>query len=271
MEQIGQADTGPQRSYGRTVALVIIAFLILAGLQIWWQRAEQDDRPGVGEVTVPRTQIASEDRQLEIGSDTPGSEVEREQVRREGVRRALTTLRRSAHPSERRSAALRLSYLADSSAEGALVMFLRDSDEVVSQRCADALLGLWQRSDSPRVNQFFQQGLAAYNAGDYEQARELFDTCVRLDPSVPDVYRLRAEILLAMDRPADAARECRSALRLKQEHFLAHCVLAECHLRLRDGQAALESVETALSIYGGLERARQLKEEILSLQKAGEL
>ncbi len=260
-----------ERNIGRTAALVVVAFLALAALQLWWNRSEKNGTADERDMRVAPTQIEAEDQHLEIGAGKPGSQWERPEVRRREMQRLLSLLSNAPGDSERRSAALRLRYLADESAGPALVRLLNDKDGVVAQRCAETLVRLWQRSDSPRVNQFFRQGLEAYEAGDYEKALELFDACASLDADIPDLYRLRAEIFLEMDRTGEALKECRRALRHNEDNFLAHCALAKCYRDMRDGEAALESVNRALSIYPGFEAARQLRKEILSLQRAGEL
>ena len=268
--QTGRGEMESERHMGLTVTLVVTAFLVLIALLLWWQRSEAESAPAL-EVRMAPTQIEGEQGRLQIGDSKPGSEDERERVRREELRRALDVLSREADSAARRSAALRLRYLADRSAEPVLVRLLNDSDEVVAQRCADALVELWQQSASPRVNQFLRQALAAYEATDYQMALDLLNACVELDPNVPDLYRLRAEVQLELSRPREALQDCQRALGLKPSHFLAHYVQARCHMKLGDGQAALASVHAALRIYDSFPKAKLLKEEILSGQKAGEL
>jgi len=269
-DQAGQSGMQSKRHLGLTVVLAVTAFLALIVVLVWWQHSEAESVPAL-EVTVTPTEIQGERGHLQIGDTKPGSEGERELVRRQELRRALDILSHDADAPRRRSAALRLRYLADSSAEARMVHLLNDPDEVVAQRCADALAELWQQSGSPRVNQFLRQGLAACEAGDYQMALDLLNACVELDPNVPDLYRLRAEIQLELGRPHEALQDCQQAVRLKADNFLAHCAMARCYLNLRDAQAALNSVNTALRIYGSFQKAKQLKEEILSRQSSGQL
>jgi len=268
---VTENGTERRRNVGRTVAVVSVAFLALVALQLWWQRTEREGSERPPEVTVAPTEIEGENQRVEIGMGEPGTQQERERVRRRELKRALDVLASSEDVRERRSAALRVRYIVDRSAEPVLLRGLKDPDGLVAQRCADALVALWQRSESPRASVFFQEALKAYQGGDHERAKELFETCARLDPSIADLYRLRAEIELEAGHPEEARRQCARALRLKPQHFLALCVMARCLMQLRDGEGALQNVESALNVYPGFEEARKLRDEILSLQKAGEL
>ena len=259
-----------EQSSGKPMALVVLVFLALAALILWWLRVEEDGERA-GEIVMGSAEIEGEPTDLQLEAGRGPVAADRARSRREEMQRLCRVLLAGADLSQRRSAALRLQYLADDSAEEALRKGLLDEDGLVSRRCAKALESLWQQSDSASVNRLFQQGLAACEAGRYDEALERFEMCVQLDPDIADLYRLRAEILLETGRPEEAVRACREALRREQHHFLAHYVLARCHMDLRDGDAALDSVNRALEIYPDYPAALQLKVEILSLQKAGEL
>ena len=255
----------------RVTGLVVVAFLLVAILQLWWQQREANGAGGPAQPTASPAQIAGEERSLLVAPVDPDLAGEREELRRQEMRRQIGVLSASGDVSRRRSAALRLQFLADDSAQPALLRALNDGDEVVALRCAKALLILWRTSHSPSVNRLIRRGLAAHGAGDYDGALEDFAMCLRLDPALPDVRRLRAEILLAKEDLSGALSECEAVLRLNGGHFRAYYVQAECYRDMREGQAALDSVNSALSIYATFREAYDLKQEILSLQAAGEL
>jgi len=154
--------------------------------------------------------------------------------------------------------------MADQSVESLLLEALNDKDPVVAQRSARALTSLWQQSRSPSVSRLLSQGLAAYEAGNFTVALDQFNMSQRLDTGVPDLYRLRAEILLDQGEAGKALNDCQTAVDLKPENFMAHYVQARCYRELSDLNAAMASVNKALEIYGGFGEAYHLKVEIIS-------
>lgn len=253
---------------GKTIALVVVAFLFLAGVHLWWQGRERNGRNN-GEPVIDRARVEGGDRQITLGERRQG-EKERK-ARREEMRRLLTILKQSSDVQARRSAALRLQYLADSSAEPELLKALKSRDEIVARRCADALLDLWQKSESHSVNRMVERGITAYENGEFEEALNRLNMSAELDPDIPDLHRLRAEILLARGEENAALKAGRKALKLESHNFMAHHVMAKAYRRQERGDAALDAVNRAIEVYPGYEPANELKAEILSLQKAGEL
>jgi tetratricopeptide (TPR) repeat protein len=253
----------------RAIAMVIVAFLFLAGVHLWWQTRDKKDRAESGEMVMDDAQVHSEDREIDLGGQSGGSD--RENARKREMQRLLKVLATGSDAGKRRSAALRLQYLADRSAEPELIELLRSDDQIVARRCAETLLGLWQESDSHSVNRLMKRGLSAYEDGEYEEAMARFEMCAELDPEIPDLHRLMAGIMLRQGRLDAAIRTCEKAISLEPHNFMAHYVLARCYRRTSRGDAALQQVDQALDIYPGYQPAGQLRVEILSLQKAGEL
>ena len=259
----------PEQITGKAVAFVIGVFLVLALLHLWWQGRESQVGAREGAMTVMPTRVGGEGGEVEIGGESATPVAERDRIRREELKRLLHQLT-SGSVEEKRSAALHLQYLADSSAEPILLKMLKSEDTLVAQRCAKALLSLWQQSDSAAVNRLLSQGLAAYEAGRMDEALDRFDMSAVLDADVPDLYRLRAEILLERGEVAKAISDCRHALELKPGDFMAHYVEALCYKDLNDLNSAMKSVDRSLEVYPGFQKAYQLKVEIFSLLKAEE-
>ena len=247
------------------LALAVTGFIALGLLYGHWQRVEEKIRPheyGL-KMRVTPVEIKGENGQLQLASNSTAPAEEHERVRKQEMERQLDLLAHGG-AAEKRDAALRLQLMADPTAEPKLLQALNDPDPKVAQRCAKTLLTLWQATDSPTVNRILSQGIAAYEAARYDEALESFQICARLDPQIPDLYRLRAEILLEKRRLDDALEDCQKALMMKNTNFMALYTQARCYLEKRDGPAALE-------IYGTFQQAHQLKTMILSLQQAGEL
>jgi len=251
---------------GRAMLASIIAFLLLAAVLVWMHSVEQDGQPDEERVGAGSGEPGDEDPQ----SDSISPE-EKEREREVDRRRAVRQLR-SGSEAERRGAALRLQFIADETVEPELLALLRNpqEDSIVAARCEKALLNLWRHSRSLSAGRVFEQALADYDAGHYEAALQGFDVCEKsLQPAIPELYRLRAEIHLAQGRVDTAIDDARRALELKEDSFVAHCLLAECCLEKGDAPAALESVYRALQIYPGFERAIRLKAKIKSPQQPG--
>ena len=250
----------------KIVGGVVLVFLVFLALHLWWESSAKERQASGDGVIARPAQVGGNGEKVEIGSPA-AAPAERSEAHRQEQKRLLGQLAQG-QPEERRAAALRLQYVADESAEPTLLKMLRDKDPLVAERCAGALVGLWQQSRSQSVNRLFGRGLAAYEAGRYDEALDDFKMSASLDPRVPDLYRLRAEILLEKGEPGKALNECQQAISLKLQNFMAHYVQARCYRETGDLKAAMESVDRALSIYGGFQKAYQLKVEILSLQKA---
>ncbi len=258
---------------GKALLTVIGAFLALAVLFVWMHASEDRQRAEEEGIAVGPAEIdgAEQQSRLTVGRSLSSEDFER--GRKLEVQRMVDKLRRGSL-SERKRAALRLQSVANETAEPALLTALGDpqEDPVVAARCARALIEMWRRTPSRFAGRVFAQALADYDAADYEAALEAFNMCEReLRAAIPEMYRLRAEIHLAQGRVDEAIGDCLTALCLKEQNFMAHYVQARCYLAKRRGKEALEEANSALRIYPNFEQAVQLKLEIESLQRAGEL
>lgn len=265
---------------GRTLVGIAIALgLTLAVVNIWWLQREEVPSGG------------HDDRDVSVrgaaGLDRPGVSVtpalspgEQEDARKADMGQLLRDLA-AGTTEQRRFAAMLLRYQADESAEPALLKALHDPDLKVAHRSSKALISLWQHSDSPAINRVFNQGLTAFEAGNYREALEVLDSFGAMEGAIPDLYRLRAEARLALagtGRPeSESVRldvtldDCRMAIAAKDVNFMAHYTQARCYVLNKDGEAALESIDRALDIYPGFQQGYQLKMVIRSMQEAGEL
>jgi len=249
----------------RTLALIAGAFILLAVFHVWSLKMEENgESESASRIRAVPVTVRDEQQgqQVEIASSGQADIVD-QQLQETKIRRYVNDLN-SAEMGTRRAAALRLLYSVDSSARVALLRALKDEDPKVAEYSAKALLRLWQQADSPAVAGLFERGLTAYSLSDSAGALEVFNRLAELDSRIPDLYRLRAEILLGLGEVAKALADCHRALDLAPEHFLALYIGARCHAR-QEGhtQQALEWLEKALSIYPHFAEARQMKDELL--------
>ena len=250
--------------------LIVAAFLALVAVHVLWKRAEDKQLPGgaADRVASAPVRIEGEKGEVQIGARSSAYTEERERLRTAELKRQIELLLTGDKKEDRRSAALRLVFIADRSATQALLKGLKDTDRRVASRCARALLNVWQQSESAAAFGLFRQGRWAYEEGNLEEAVAIFNEAAKLDARVPELYRLRGEIHLSNSNVGQALADGRRALKLEPSHFLGHCLVARCHLAQRNGKAALASVERALGIYPTFEDALQLRRQARALRKA---
>ncbi|MFP4026698.1 MAG: tetratricopeptide repeat protein [Candidatus Brocadiia bacterium] len=255
----------------RGIVLAVITFLALAILTLWWQRSENSATDG-GDLTEGRGELNAKDEDISLSANGDDYSASEDTGRKKEMRRALQLLSSSNVAALRRSAALSLQWCADKSAEPGLLQSLHDEDEIVSRRCARALLNLWQSSRYSSIDPLFDRGVEATEAGHYQEAVDIFAKCAKLDPAIPDLYRLWAQALLERGKPREALAKCKKALEKESENFMAHYVLARCQAALGNQKEAREAVENALGIYPGLRYDPRYDEAIgviLSLGNSG--
>ena len=260
-----------RRITGRVVAFLVVAFLLLAAVHLLWQGVEEgpaeDAAPALRVSTV---KIKGQDADVLLDDKEPAAPDAREALERRELERQLRRLQ-SGDATERRDAAYWLVFTADESCAAPLTAGLKDADVKVAERCAEALTRLWRSSHSAAAESLFSHGLAAYEAGRPDRALEMFTDAAQLDDGIPELYRLRAEILLADSRPSQALADCDRAIAVEQSQFQAHYVAALCYLEMGDREKALKSVAKALDIYPHFEQAQALAGEIQSRQEEAAL
>jgi len=256
------------RITGKVIGFVVGAFLVLVALQIWWQRMEEKEKATDEEhaIKVARLRIEGRDNQVQVADEDSSTAKTRRILRSKELARQVALLG-SADTTERRAAAFRLVFIANASVADVLVAGLKDPDGKVADRCAKALVRLWQRSDSAAVGELLERALRAHEADRDDEAMRALDRAAMLDAQVPDLYRLRAEIKLGRSQPVEALADCQKSIGMEQNHFLAYYLMARCYLAMGDREKALESVSEALRIYTHFEEAQHLKEKIVALRQ----
>jgi tetratricopeptide (TPR) repeat protein len=239
------------------------------------------DRP----LQLSRIQIRNGDKLVDLSQRTTLSGDELAQLMMGRI--ALLT---SGAADDRRAMALQLAQMTADPAErerlaqldGAVVRELRaalatglnDDDPSVAANCRDALVGLWRMSGSDAASEAFSQGLAAYDAGQFDSALATFSSVARLGGSVPpDLYRLTAEIYLSQKKYDKALEECRKAVQAEktvqpeQHSFLTLYVLARIYHAQGQDDKALKALDGALLIYHSYPEATRLRADLLKQQK----
>ena len=91
----------------------------------------------------------------------------------------------------------------------------------------------------------FHQGYAALQAGNLEQARMEFLRAARLAPQIPEGHEALGEVLIELNRPAEAVPEFEAALNLKPGDEGAEANLAQAYAKSGDAAKAIPQFAAA--------------------------
>jgi len=96
--------------------------------------------------------------------------------------------------------------------------------------------------------QFWQQGVAAGERGQWQRAEELLSTAVETCPSDPEARRHYAEALWHRGRGEEAIAQLEEATRLAVDNAELHVLLAEKQLAIGAVEWALQSAQSAIDM-----------------------
>ncbi|MFW6189264.1 MAG: tetratricopeptide repeat protein [Planctomycetota bacterium] len=258
----------------KTALVMVVVFLALVGLHLWSGREEETGDEGGLPTQSSEIRIRQGDEIVEIGSGQALSRAELGELLQSRMR-----LLRSGETNERRVAAIQIAHMATNERrrddlrqlgasrrqelQGALLEGLSSGDRVVAANCREALLGLWRTSDNSAATRLVDRAVSAYEAGQYDRALEIMDVVERGSDSVPpDLYRVRAEIYLRQDRPAEALRQCGRAARAMPQNFAALYTLSRVFLAMDEEQKARKALEGALKLYPTYPEALELRRRL---------
>ena len=251
---------GEREISGRVIGLVIGGFVLLVGIQVWLHQAEQAEATRNGPTFSP-TEIKETGEEIDIGGDERTS-AESPRVD-EATRRKIRKLR-NGDVSERRSAALQLSFRPHPAAEQVLLDGLEDPDREVAEQCSQGLLKLWRTSDSAVAGKLMERALKAYERGRWDAALRHLNNAGKLDPDISEVYRLKGRIWFRRNSPDKALENAKKAISLQPNHFQARFLMARCYMKQDREDEALRQLQEALEIYPYFTEATQLKESLTS-------
>lgn len=111
-------------------------------------------------------------------------------------------------------------------------------------------------------------GNAAFNQGNWGQAKEYYTSAILQDGSNPVLFTNRALVQLRLGEHLAAQRDCEAAIRLDPDSLKAHVLLAKALLGLDQGQAALKVLELAETLPSAASNAKAIakcREDILGV------
>jgi tetratricopeptide (TPR) repeat protein len=258
----------------RTVIPMAVVFVALVAVLLWVSENEDNQSGTDQQPQAPRIQIKQGGQLVDLSPGSQLTDAEMAQLVRSRIQ-----LLDSADAADRRAVAIQLAHITTDASDSdrlrpigspltselrtALFRGLNDADPVVSSNCRDALIGLWRICDSDAASDAFGQGLAAYEAGNLDDALATFRGVEALGGSVPpDLYRMTAEVYLAKKQPDQALDACRKAVAAEPKSFPALYVLARLYHGLGDDRRAMEALDGALSIYHAYPEALAMRRQI---------
>ncbi len=259
----------------KALLFMAVVFLALVLAQLRWNADVPEQAPPEAEgPQVDRIQISQGGRLVDVKTEPITVRTSLDDL----MESSIGSLR-GGSSNERRTAAVELSYMANTPSEQekllalgaglrarlrqALLDGLRDPDSAVARPCSGARIGWWRTSASPAVTQYLQSGLSALSEGQLDAALETFQSIEGLGrPCPPDVYRMKAEVYLDKSLPEQALAEARRALQAEQRHFAALYIMARAYAQLGQDRKALEALDEALTIYPGYAEAQHLRAQL---------
>ena len=180
-------------------------------------------------------------------------------VHRTGQRYTVATLCRLAATGDRlvrRSAVLALGFVADYESNAVLGRALSDADRGVRLMAETAIRSVWLRIGTAAQRQQLA-GLVMLNRS-HEFAVALRDATalIREAPWLAEVWNQRAIAQFGLGHFEQSIHDCRQALEINPYHFGAAAGMGQCHLRLGDQTAALQSFRRALGLNPELDGIR---------------
>jgi tetratricopeptide (TPR) repeat protein len=115
---------------------------------------------------------------------------------------------------------------------------------------------VWGESGKPTVDLFYARGVQAMSTRNLDDALELFDTIVELDPEFAEGWNKRATVYFLMGEYAASIADVERTLALEPRHFGALSGLGMIYLRLDDPAGALDAFSRAIAVHPHLRGAR---------------
>jgi tetratricopeptide (TPR) repeat protein len=166
---------------------------------------------------------------------------------------ALVSLLAAADPATVRAAVLYVGIYGTGREAALLALCLHHADSGVARLAEHCLWSLWMQGGSDDGNRCLAQAVRGISAGKYVEAVETLDALLAHEPGFAEAHFQRGLALSSIERPREAAREYRHALRLNPHHFGAAAALGHALLEQGDLRGALRFYRKALRIHPRLE------------------
>ncbi|GMH33130.1 hypothetical protein BSKO_00964 [Bryopsis sp. KO-2023] len=136
----------------------------------------------------------------------------------------------------------------------------------------EAMVECFSKSSNPESNDLMRKG-ESFLLGrdrDLEAALGAFSELIRQDPSFVEGYNKRATVLYLMDKYEESVQDCKIVVQMQPYHFAAYSGMGLCLFCLRRCDEAIEAFDEALRINPGLDRIRQISNQLKQDTQMGE-
>lgn len=121
--------------------------------------------------------------------------------------------------------------------------------KVEANRLESQIWALWNQSGCDEVDALMWQAQLAMRQGQYRQAIALTGRVIRLLPSYPEGWNLRATVRFFMGDMAASAADIKRTLSIEPRHFGALAGMTTINMRAQKWSAALATLRAALKIH----------------------
>lgn len=167
----------------------------------------------------------------------------------------------------RRNAIVQLAKSGSMSDAPALHRALHDGDEMVRAMAEQALWLIWSRSNDPRVDQLFADGLDLMNTGQLKRAIDVFSKIIAAKPEFAEGWNKRATLYYLTGDLQRALADCDEVIKRNPSHFGALSGYGQIYLQLGELEKALEHFRRALEVNPNMSGVRLNTEGIERLLK----
>jgi tetratricopeptide (TPR) repeat protein len=130
----------------------------------------------------------------------------------------------------------------------ALGKALRDPDVAVRSMAEDALWAVWFRAGTPEQNQMLGQVRLSIGRRELDLGERQASRLIEISPDFAEAYNQRAIIYFFQGRFAESVQDCQSVLARNPYHFGAVSGMAQCQLQLDRPRDALKTLRRALRL-----------------------
>jgi tetratricopeptide (TPR) repeat protein len=156
----------------------------------------------------------------------------------------------------RRNAIVQLAKAGAMADAPALHRALRDDDEMVRAMAEQALWLIWSRSNDPRVDALFADGLELMNNGQLKNAIDVFSKIIAAKPDFAEGWNKRATLYYLVGDLQRSLADCDEVIKRNPQHFGALSGYGQIYVQMGELDKALEYFRRALEANPNMQGVR---------------
>ncbi len=156
----------------------------------------------------------------------------------------------------RRNAIVQLAKAGSMADAPGLHRALRDEDEMVRAMAEQALWLIWSRSNDPRVDELFADGLELMNGGQLKKAIDVFSKIIAAKPDFAEGWNKRATLYYLVGDLQRSLADCDEVIKRNPQHFGALSGYGQIYVQMGELDKALEYFRRALEANPNMQGVR---------------